>query len=72
MLPAGPTVRDMMANAALYFGAAHMLARNLDDAEVALPFALGAGEFLRSRPARSWTPKSIGSGGAASAMFAMS
>jgi len=48
VLPAGPTVRDMMANAALYFGAAHMLARNLDDAEVALPFALARENFYEA------------------------
>ena len=48
VLPAGPTVRDMMANAALYFGAVHMLARNLDDAEGALPFALARENFYEA------------------------
>lgn len=45
VLPAGPTVRDMMANAALYFGAVHMLARELDDAEADLPFAVARENF---------------------------
>jgi gamma-glutamyl:cysteine ligase YbdK (ATP-grasp superfamily) len=48
VLPAGPSVLDMMANAALYFGAAHMLARKLDDAERALPFALARENFYEA------------------------
>jgi gamma-glutamyl:cysteine ligase YbdK (ATP-grasp superfamily) len=48
VLPAGPTVRDMMANAALYFGAVHMLARELDNAEAMLPFALMRENFYES------------------------
>jgi len=48
VLPAGPTVRDMMANAALYFGAAYMLARDLDDAERMLPFALMRENFYEA------------------------
>lgn len=48
VLPAGPTVRDMVANAALYFGAVHMLARKLDDAETALPFALARENFYEA------------------------
>ena len=45
VLPAGPSVSDMMANAALFFGAVHMLARQIDDAEGALPFALARQNF---------------------------
>jgi len=45
VLPAGPSVLDMMANAALYFGAVEMLARELDDAEAALPFAVARENF---------------------------
>lgn len=45
VLPAGASVLDMMANAALYFGAVHMLARRLDDAEEALPFELARANF---------------------------
>ena len=48
VLPAGPSVLDMMANAALYFGAVHMLARKIDDAEGALPFALARQNFYEA------------------------
>lgn len=48
VLPAGPTVRDMIANAALYFGAVHMLARELDNAEEALPFAVARENFYEA------------------------
>jgi gamma-glutamyl:cysteine ligase YbdK (ATP-grasp superfamily) len=48
VLPAGPSVSDMMANAALYFGAVHMLARKLDDAEAALPFAVARQNFYEA------------------------
>ena len=48
VLPAGPSVSDMMANAAFYFGAVHMLARELDDAEKALPFALARENFYEA------------------------
>jgi gamma-glutamyl:cysteine ligase YbdK (ATP-grasp superfamily) len=48
VFPAGPTVRDMMANAALYFGAVHMLAQALDDAEATLPFALARQNFYEA------------------------
>jgi hypothetical protein len=48
VLPAGPSVLDMMANASLYFGAVHMLARELDDAESALPFALARENFYEA------------------------
>lgn len=39
VLPSGPTVLDMMANAALYFGLVHALARLPVAAEAGLPFA---------------------------------
>lgn len=45
IMPAGPSVIDMMANAALYYGAAHMLAEQLPDAEAALPFAKAQENF---------------------------
>jgi hypothetical protein len=48
VLPAGPSVFDMMANAALYFGAVHMLARKPDDVEGALPFALARQNFYEA------------------------
>jgi len=39
VLPSGPTVLDMVANAALYFGLVHVLARQPQAAESSLPFA---------------------------------
>ena len=48
VLPAGPSVVDMMANAALYFGAVDMIARELDNAERALPFALARANFYEA------------------------
>lgn len=48
VLPAGPSVLDMMANAALFFGAVHMLARKIDDAEGALPFAVARQNFYEA------------------------
>lgn len=48
VLPAGPSVSDMMANAALYFGAVHMIAGQLDDADAALPFALARENFYEA------------------------
>lgn len=48
VMPAGPSVSDMMANAALYFGAVHMLSRELDDAETALPFAVARENFYEA------------------------
>ena len=39
VLPSGPTVLDMAANAALYFGLVHALAREPRPAESRLPFA---------------------------------
>ena len=48
VMPAGPSVSDMMANAAFYFGAVHMAAGNLDDAEEMLPFALARENFYEA------------------------
>ena len=48
VLPAGPSVTDMIANAALYFGAVHTIARQLGDAEAALPFALARENFYEA------------------------
>jgi hypothetical protein len=45
VLPSGPTVLDMMANAALYFGLVHALARQPQAAEAALPFAGARANF---------------------------
>ena len=38
VMPAGPSVLDMMANAALYFGAVHELSAYVDAAKAELPF----------------------------------
>jgi len=45
VLPSGPTVLDMVANAALYFGLVHMLARQPGAAESSLPFADARANF---------------------------
>jgi hypothetical protein len=45
VLPSGPTVLDMMANAALYFGLVHALARQSRAAESDLPFAAARANF---------------------------
>lgn len=45
VLPSGPTVLDMMANAALYFGLVHALARQPHAAESDLPFAVARANF---------------------------
>ncbi|PZO64638.1 MAG: hypothetical protein DI636_11585 [Pelagerythrobacter marensis] len=45
VLPAGPTVIDMFANAALYYGAVHMLARERGPAEARLPFDIAKANF---------------------------
>jgi gamma-glutamylcysteine synthetase len=44
VLPAGPTVRDMMANAAFYFGSVRMLG----EIEEMLPFALAKENFYQA------------------------
>jgi hypothetical protein len=45
VLPSGPTVLDMMANAALYFGLVHALARQPHAVESDLPFAAARANF---------------------------
>jgi hypothetical protein len=45
VLPSGPTVLDMMANAALYFGLVHALARQPVAAETDLPFSDARANF---------------------------
>ena len=45
VLPSGPTVLDMVANAALYFGLVHSLARQPQAAESDLPFADARANF---------------------------
>lgn len=70
ILPSGPTVRDMTANAAFYFGLAHALARQPRTMESRLPFADARSNFYsaarhglqseliwldgRRYPARDW------------------
>jgi hypothetical protein len=44
-IPAGPSLIDMMANAAFYYGAAHMLARRSQPPEHALPFETARTNF---------------------------
>ena len=48
VMPAGPSVLDMMANAALYFGAVHMLAGQCVDADAMLPFVLAHQNFYEA------------------------
>lgn len=45
VMPAGPSIIDMLANAAFYYGAAHMLARRPLKVERALPFAAARANF---------------------------
>jgi len=45
VLPAGPTIIDMMANAAFYYGLVHMLATRPGAPEAALPFATARANF---------------------------
>lgn len=45
VMAAGPSVADMMANTAFYFGAVHMLAQQAPEAEEALPFAAARANF---------------------------
>ena len=47
-IPAGPTVADMMANAAVYLGAAHFLARLREPPEADLSFAQARDNFYRA------------------------
>lgn len=46
-MPAGPSVIDMMANAAFFYGAVHMLAAQ-DDAAARLPFETARDNFYRA------------------------
>lgn len=48
VLPAGPTVTDMMANAALYYGAVHALAGREPGIEARLPFAVARRNFYEA------------------------
>ena len=45
VMPAGPSVLDMMANAAFYFGAAHELAQYVDAAMAEIPFETARDNF---------------------------
>ncbi len=45
VMPAGPSVLDMMANAALYFGAVHELSDYVDAAMAELPFETAKASF---------------------------
>lgn len=45
VLPAGPSVLDMMANAALYYGAVHTLAADIEQAMEDLPFKTARANF---------------------------
>jgi len=45
VLPSGPTVLDMVANAALYFGLVHALARQPQAVESELPFSAARANF---------------------------
>ena len=47
-IPAGPTIADMMANAAVYFGAVHFLARLREPPEADLPFPKARDNFYRA------------------------
>ncbi len=48
VMPSGPSVLDMMANAAFYFGAVHVLARDIEDAEGALPLKKAKENFYEA------------------------
>ncbi|HSG35780.1 MAG TPA: glutamate-cysteine ligase family protein [Sphingomonadaceae bacterium] len=45
VMPSGPTAIDMLANGALYYGAAHMLAERMEDPERLLPFDQARANF---------------------------
>ena len=47
-VPAGPTIVDMLANAAVYFGAVHFLARRRIPPEADMPFATAKDNFYRA------------------------
>jgi len=48
VVPAGPTVADSIANAALYFGAVHNLAETREPPTRRLPFAVARANFYRA------------------------
>lgn len=48
VMPAGPSVPDMLANAAFYYGAVHMLATATAPPEAALPFHEARDNFYRA------------------------
>lgn len=48
VMPAGPSLIDMIANAALYYGAVHRLARQAEAPETQLPFAVARDNFYRA------------------------
>lgn len=48
VMPAGPTLVDMVANAAFYYGAVHMLAARPQPPEAALPFEDARANFYRA------------------------
>jgi len=48
VMPAGPSIVDMIANAALYYGAVSMLARQKVAPESRLPFAVARENFYRA------------------------
>ncbi|MBI5924759.1 MAG: glutamate--cysteine ligase [Aquabacterium sp.] len=48
VMPAGPSVIDMIANAAFYYGVVHMLAANPTAPETSLPFATAKANFYRA------------------------
>jgi gamma-glutamyl:cysteine ligase YbdK (ATP-grasp superfamily) len=47
-VPAGPTIADMLANAAVYIGAVHFLARRRVAPEADMPFATAKDNFYRA------------------------
>jgi hypothetical protein len=48
VMPAGPSVADMIANAAFYYGAVYMLAHQAVPPEALLPFATARDNFYRA------------------------
>jgi gamma-glutamyl:cysteine ligase YbdK (ATP-grasp superfamily) len=48
VMPAGPSLIDMIANAALYYGAVRCLARLAEAPEARLPFAVARDNFYRA------------------------
>lgn len=48
VMPAGPSIVDMIANAAFYYGAVHMLAHATTPPEAILPFEQARSDFYRA------------------------